>query len=449
MKRKWSVLHLLLLVQIVFTACTREIKNNKERETPTKPNIILIMADDLGYNDLGCYGNDRIKTPNIDALARTGIRFTDYHSNGAVCSPTRAALMTGNYQQRAGIEGVVTAKNHRHTGLAHSTTTLAEYLSGQGYKTAITGKWHLGYDTAFSPTNHGFDYFKGFVSGNVDYHSHIDQEGHYDWWLNKDTVVEEGYSTDLITKAGIDFISDNKDNPFFLYMAHEAPHFPYQGRNDPADRTIIGEFDNLGSREDREGAYKEMIEAMDEGIGVLVKYLEDQQLLENTLIIFCSDNGAAKVGSNLPLSGLKGSVWEGGHRVPAIASWKGQIQPGVSDETVLSMDIFPTMAQLVNEQALSGHQLDGRSFLSLIRPGNHQQPLPERPFFWRFKKGRAVRLGQWKYLRIDTTRYLFDLSADISEEKNLLDDQGLMTDSLSNLLESWEKEMDRHEMRTE
>ncbi len=196
-----SKLLFLCLLSLVIFGCTEK----------KQPNIILIMADDLGYGDLGCYGGDHIQTPNIDRLADLGIRFLDYHSNGAVCSPTRAALMTGRYQQRCGIEGVVTAAGHRHTGLSAEEYTLADYLGSKGYTTGIIGKWHLGYDTAFFPGNNGFDYFKGYVSGNVDYHSHIDQTGHYDWWLNKDTIIEEGYTTDLITDAAVQFISDQQE----------------------------------------------------------------------------------------------------------------------------------------------------------------------------------------------------------------------------------------------
>jgi arylsulfatase A-like enzyme len=256
----------------VFFGCNHGRISSSERDI-LLPNIILIMADDLGYNDLGCYGAEYIKTPNLDTLASEGARFTDYHSNGVVCSPTRAALLTGRYQQRAGIEGVVTAKNHRHTGLS-GEATMADFLQKHQYRTGIIGKWHLGYDTLFSPLNNGFDFFRGYVSGNIDYYSHIDQEGYYDWWLGKDTITEKGYSTDLITHHSIQFIEANLNNTFFLYVAHEAPHYPYQGRKDKADRTIGGEFDVLGSRKDRINAYKEMIEALDDGIGQIRSCLD-------------------------------------------------------------------------------------------------------------------------------------------------------------------------------
>jgi arylsulfatase A len=354
------------LILCIGVGCSTASKVPDE-QVRNSPNIILIMADDLGYHDLGCYWNKNHLTPNIDNLAKNGIRFTYFHSNGAVCSPIRAALMTGRYQQRAGIEGVVTALNHRHTGLDPTEITIADFFKKQDYKTGLIGKWHLGYDTIFSPTKNGFDYFKGFVSGNIDYHSHVDQVGQYDWWLNTETIIEEGYSTDLITNSAIDFISNNKEQPFFLYIAHESPHYPYQGRNDKADR-IPGnkDFHTHGSRKDKKNAYKEMIEVMDEGIGDLVEYLDKEKLLENTLLLFISDNGAAGTGSNYPLKGTKGSVWEGGHRVPAIAYWKDHINSGTSKEIVLTMDIFPTLVDLINLTYFNNFIPDGKSFLTVL-----------------------------------------------------------------------------------
>jgi arylsulfatase A-like enzyme len=197
-----------LLVAILLASCSKT----------EKPNIILIMADDLGYNDIGCFGSSLADTPNLDRLAKSGKVFVDFHSNGAICSPTRAALMTGRYQQRAGIEAVISAANHRHTGLSPREYSLPRHLKSHGYRTGIVGKWHLGYDTAFSPIESGFEFFKGYVSGNIDYHSHIDQTGIHDWWLGKNKIVEDGYSTDLITETSVEFIRENRDRPFFLYL---------------------------------------------------------------------------------------------------------------------------------------------------------------------------------------------------------------------------------------
>jgi len=410
-----------------------------------QPNIILIMADDLGYGDLGCYGGNHARTPNIDRLAEMGIRFTDYHSNGTVCSPTRAALLTGRYQQRSGIEGVVTAAGHRYTGLSPEEFTLADYLRSIGYSTGIIGKWHLGYDTAFSPINNGFDFFKGYVSGNVDYHSHVDQAGHFDWWLGKDTLLEEGYVTDLITATAVDFIRNMDGTPFFLYISHEAPHYPYQGRNDPADRTVGGKFPNSGSRQDRENAYREMVEAMDDGIGAILKALEQSGLLENTFIFFCSDNGANPTGSNSPLRGHKGKLWEGGHRVPAIAYWKNRFEPGISDEIILSMDIFPTIVSITGNKTGDLPDFDGIPFQETLLSGHS---LPERPVFWRFKNQQAVRKGPWKLLVDGEEPNLYNLESDPGEQSNLEEEQPDILDSLTMLLQQWEAEMDRYPPRT-
>ena len=404
-----------------------------------RPNIILIMADDLGYGDLGCYGGNHVQTPNIDRLADSGIRFLDYHSNGAVCSPTRAALMTGRYQQRSGIEGVVTAAGHRHTGLSTEEFTIADYFGSKGYHTGIIGKWHLGYDTAFSPINNGFNYFKGYVSGNIDYHSYIDQTGHFDWWLNKDTINEEGYVTDLITESAIQYLSDNRDNPFFLYISHEAPHYPYQGREDTADRSIDGKFPVRGSRPDIENAYREMIKAMDEGIGDIISVLEQTGLIENTFLFFCSDNGANSTGSNHPLKGFKGKLWEGGHRVPAIAYWKDHLEPGMNDETILSMDLFPTIISITGNELPDNLDFDGRDFSQSLFSGH---ALQERPLFWRFKRQQAVRKGPWKLLVDGEDMFLYNLEADPGEGEDLKEEYPAITDTLLVLLDQWSEEMD-------
>lgn len=251
------------------------------------------MADDLGYGDIGCFGGSHIHTPHIDRLAETGVRLTDFHSNGAVCTPTRAAMFTGRYQQRADMENVV-GVNEREKGLdADANHSLVHYLRDVGYTTGLFGKWHLGFDPAFNPTAHGFDEFKGFLSGNIDYHSHVDNAGNADWWHNAEPYKEEGYSTDLINRHTVDFIRENRDKPFFVMASHEAPHWPYQGRNDPPYRKV-GSRDHfyLGSRTDCKAAYKEMIEVMDEGVGVILETLEALDLKRKTLVIFVSDNGS-------------------------------------------------------------------------------------------------------------------------------------------------------------
>lgn len=404
-----------------------------------KPNIILIMADDLGYGDVGCYGNTWINTPNIDGLARNGMKFTDYHSNGPICSPTRAALLTGRYQQRAGIEGVVSAANHRHAGMALMHTTFAELLKQNGYRTAIFGKWHLGYRPEFNPVNQGFDEFRGYVSGNVDYQSHIDQAGYKDWWEQDKLVPEKGYVTDVVSQAGADFIKRNFNKPFCLYLAHECPHYPYQGPDDPADRSVGHPLPIQGSREDKITAYKEMIESLDKGVGTIVNTVRELGLEKETFIFFCSDNGHTGPGSSGFLRGKKGTLWEGGIRVPGIACWPGKIKAGsISKETILSMDLFPTMAKIAAAPVPA--ELDGIDFSPLLF--DNQKP-KKRVVFWRFKQLKVARKNQWKYLADGENEHLFDLENDLGEQNNIAYQNPLIFKELKLAFNEWENEVTR------
>lgn len=404
-----------------------------------KPNIILIMADDLGYGDVGCYGNDWIRTPNIDALAKGGMKLLDYHSNCPVCSPTRAALLTGRYQQRAGFDGVVSAANHRDTGLDLNEVTFAEVLKPHGYKTAIFGKWHLGYSPEFNPVNQGFDEFFGYVSGNVDYLSHIDQAGFADWWRQDHLEPENGYVTDLVKEHGVDFIRRHKENPFCLYLAHESPHYPYQGPDDPPDRTVGNPKPTHGSRQDIKSAYKEMIEAMDKGIGEIIETVKKEGLANRTFIFFCSDNGSTGPGSAGKLRGKKGTLWEGGTRVPAIAYWPGKIKAGAtSKERVASMDLFPTFLALSGIDKPADLIFDGFDLSLLFFK---MATLPQRNLFFRYKKSKAVMSGPWKYHFDGNEHFLFNLETDLSEQINLAQ---LYPDKLKELKDKysdWEKKV--------
>ncbi len=424
-----------IVILLLFASCSTN-----------PPNFILIMADDLGYGDLGCYGSTDQATPRIDELAAGGIKFLDYHSNGAVCSPTRAALMTGCYQQRTGIEGVVTAANHRVGGLAVDQYTLADMARDQGYVTGLFGKWHLGYDTLHFPVKNGFDEFTGFVSGNVDYITHIDQTGIYDWWESTDSIYEPGYLTDLITEHAVQFIQDHAGHPFLLYVAHGAPHYPYQGRDDKPERAVGDVFSRGGTLDEKIRAYKEMITALDEGVGTIVDEVKRLKLEDNTLVLFCSDNGGvAAVGSNGVLRGQKGTLWEGGHRVPAIAYWPGKIEPSTSSELVLSMDIMPTLASLSGANANAGANWDGIDVSSHLL---NEKVIPDRFVYWRFKQFTATRQGQWKYLKHKENEYLFNLSDDIGETNDLSKEFSDTLKYLRNSMEQWEDEMAKYDYFT-
>lgn len=401
-----------------------------------KPNIIIILADDYGYGDVGCYGSKRFLTPHIDALAAGGLRFTDFHSNGAVCSPTRAALLTGRYQQRTGINGVVTAAGHRHTGLDLGETTFADVLKPAGYATALFGKWHLGYLPDYNPVHQGFDEFIGYVSGNVDYHAHLDQTGKEDWWKQDELNPECGYTTDLITDHGVDFIQRNSRKPFLLYIAHEAPHYPFQGRNDPPRYTR-----DSGRTKDpvTPEVYREMIEVMDESVGRIHQAVIDAGLMDNTFIFFFSDNGPAGLGSSGPLRGKKGQIWEGGHRVPAIAYWPGKIEAGgVSDLTAMGADLLPTMA------AISGTALPDKLILDGINLLPHmianKEPAP-RPLFWSHKNQLAIREGDFKLISNESFSEisLYNLKVDLGEENNIAAEYPDLVQELLKILKAWQK----------
>ncbi|MDZ4797406.1 MAG: sulfatase-like hydrolase/transferase [Bryobacteraceae bacterium] len=403
-----------------------------------KPNLVLILADDLGYGDLGCYGNARTRTPAIDSLAAGGVRFTDFHSNGAVCSPTRAALMTGRYQQRSGVDEVINATTMRDGGLPLAEVTVAEMLRDAGYTTAMFGKWHLGYDPKFHPGQQGFSEFRGYVSGNVDYFSHVDQAGFADWWHNGKPAPEDGYTTELITRHALDFIERNQTKPFFLYLAHESVHSPYQGPNDKAMRTAGQKDAAPPEKADVSGTYTAMIEAMDDGIGRVLAKVKALPRDRETFVFFCSDNGATNKGSNGKLRGFKAQLWEGGHRVPAVAYWPGRIPAGgTSGVTALTMDLFPTLLDAAGVKAPKQRSLDGVTLLPSLR---HATPLAERALFWAHGPQRAVRWKQWKLTRMpNQAAWLSDLSGDPSESKNLAAEQPAIVADLTARLERWER----------
>lgn len=412
-----------------------------------RPNIVLIMADDMGYGDISPY-DGWIKTPHLQTLARQGVRLTDFHSSGNVCSPTRAGLMTGRYQQRAGIPGVIFAAPdaavHQH-GLQDQETTIAESFRAAGYRTAMFGKWHLGYYPRYNPVRHGFDEFRGYVSGNIDFHSHFDQSGNFDWWQDGVAKDEPGYVTHLITRHAVDFIQRNKDKPFFLYLPHEAPHYPFQGPSDEPrrskgrGRTADWQMKGPEDRAEMRRRYRQMVEELDASVGAVVDALEQHKLTEKTLVFFISDNGAAgKYGDNTPLRGAKGSNWEGGHRVPGIVKWPGQLPAGVvRDDLCISLDVMPTA--LAACKIPLPRPMDGINLLPML---SGEKPLdPQRELVW---NGRAIRQGSWKLIvngKGSKGTQLFDLSQDLSERHDLAEQFPDRVAQLKQRLEVWKHEM--------
>ena len=443
MRRAWCA---GLVAALGVSGCGQPTPTNdgvEQPETSRRPNVVLIVADDLGYGDISPYGG-WIETPHLQELADRGVRFTDFHSSGNLCSPTRAGLMTGLYQQRLGIPGVLFADPARpshHEGISADTTTIAEVMRSNGYATAIFGKWHLGYRPEFNPTLHGFDTFRGFVSGNLDYHSHIDMMGRSDWWADAELQTEEGYLTDLITEHAVRFIEAHGDEPFLLYLPHHAPHYPFQGRHDPADRTVGGEFDPLGSATDRQRAYREMVQAVDDGVGRVVAALDSAGLANDTIVWFFSDNGAAQWGSNAPLRGGKGTDWEGGHRVPTILSWPGTVEPGVSDTLGWTIDVMPTVLGWTRIDY--GGDQDGMDLVPLITGAERI----DRQLFWgadgTFWHGSAMRDGDYKLIIDvpDGAPQLFDLGQDLGERNDLAAREPARVERMFAALNAWKREV--------
>lgn len=432
---------LLQILSILIASCA-----TKNKSADKTPNIVLIMADDLGYGDISCYGNTTIHTPHIDRLAANGIKFTDFHSNGSVCSPTRAALMTGRYPQRTGVGAVITAKSHRNVGLSLNEVTMADEFKKHGYNCAIYGKWHLGYAGEFNPTLQGFDRFTGFVSGNIDYHGHIDQEGYLDWW--KDTVIEneEGYSTDLITAYGVNYLKQHDPKqtgkPFFLYLPHEAPHGPYQRRIDKILREVGTAGTKPVNRDSIPFIYKEMVEVMDDGVGRIMQTLKEIGEYENTIVLFISDNGANSFGDNGILRGYKGGPYEGGSRVPAILSYPRILEKGiVNNQLVLTMDLLPTLLDFIGQKP-SGKNLDGLSIRDNLL---HQAELPNRYVYFRYKKHSFIRNRDWKLINTEGDNAskieLYNLQTDIREENDVSRDKSELVDEMLMKLNSWKKEV--------
>ncbi len=438
-----------------------EVGSAGHAEDTQPPNIIVIMADDLGYGDVSPY-DGWIETPNLDRLAAAGMMLTDFHTSGAVCSPTRAGLVTGRYQHRAGVPAVLLADSASplyHQGIDSEAHTISEAFRELGYTTAIFGKWHLGYLPQFNPALHGFDKFRGFVSGNIDYQSHVDRMGRPDWWNGETLEDEAGYLTDLIGDHAERFIAGHRDEPFFLYLAHHAPHYPYQGPGDPAERYAGDDtFPGVGAVTDRKRAYREMVESMDASIGRVLDALEQQGLSETTLVWFFSDNGATRLGSNGPLRGHKASYWEGGHRVPSIASMPGRIDAGSTSATITStLDVMPTVLAMAGGTAHPDLPFDGIDIGPVLFEG---EDAPPRQLFWsspaQFWRGAAVRDGRYKLVIdrrtqraaaaegeevTDPVPMLFDLEADLGETTDLAVDEPQRLAEMMAALERWREDV--------
>jgi arylsulfatase A-like enzyme len=416
---------------------------------PKRPNILLIMADDMGATDLSCYQCPDIKTPNIDALAREGVRFTHAYANAPECSPTRTGLLTGRYQQRVGgLECAIGVGNvgrydeaewlagRGELGLPTSETTFATMLKNAGYATACIGKWHLGYGDKFSANRHGFDEYFGILGGNADYFTHREEDGTNVLSHNGKPVERTGHTTDILTDHAIGWMerAARGTKPWLLYVPYTAPHTPLQGPNDGpvADKSKW----NAGTR----ATYVQMVEHLDRRIGDLMAALRRTGQLNNTLVIFKSDNGGYNRSNNYPFRGLKSSVFEGGLRIPLIMQWPGVLaRATTTPQVTISMDVTATI--LAAAQVKPTHPLDGINLLLGLR--GRRGPVP-RTLYWSYKRAEqrrwAVRDGDWKYITDNGNEYLYNLALDEVEKINLKDADPARFQRLRAMLDAWKRD---------
>ena len=384
---------------------------------PQKPNIIFIMADDLGYADLSCYGRREYATPNIDRIAERGVWFTQAYANSAVCSATRLALITGRYQYRLplGLEEPLAGKTH--IGLPPEHPTMPSLLRARGYATALIGKWHLGVLPSFGPLQSGYDRFWGIRSGAIDYFTHLNARGTHDLWDGDASVEQTGYLTDLLGDRAVELVSAAKQ-PYLLSLHFNAPHWPWVAHGDePESERLRGSnlrhYDGGTMR-----TYARMVQAMDHQVGRVLQALDVTGQADNTIVIFTSDNGGERFSDTWPFSGVKTELLEGGLRVPAVMCWPARLRAGTTcDQVMATMDWLPTMLAAAGAEPDSAYPLDGMDLLPVL----HGTPATPRILFWRYKANEqaAMRDGPYKYLKLRNNTFLFDVVQDPRERANL------------------------------
>ncbi len=425
------------------------------RPDRSRPNIIFILVDDMGYADLGCMGSRDIRTPNVDRLAKEGLRLTNFYANAPVCTPTRCAFITGRWQQRVGLEWAFgyTAEQQRRVenawvkegdihglGLSVREPSIAKFLKSAGYATGVFGKWHLGYKDEFNPLHHGFDEYFGTLLGHADYFHHGYFDGTYGMRDGLMEVRREGYLTDLINERAAAFVRKHAREPFFMYVPHQAVHAPFQppGRPDPA---VSKENMHEGSR----AIYKAMLEKVDEGVGMILRELESAGIAENTLVVLSSDNGGERFSNNAPLFHHKATLWEGGIRVPCVMRWPARLPQGRdSSQTAITMDLTATFLAAAGASTGESYRADGVDLMPFL---TGEKSETSRTLYWRVNRSNrvmsAVRSGKWKYLNDGNTMdLLFDLESDVSERHNLGFEHPEVLHELKAKLKVWESEMD-------
>jgi arylsulfatase A-like enzyme len=406
----------------------------------SRPNIIYIMTDDMGYGDLSCYGNKKFMTPNFDKLASQGVKFVNAYAAAPVCTPTRTSLMTGRYPAKTPVglmEPLRSPQKDSAYGLTKDIPSLGSLMKASGYETVLIGKWHLGFMPQHSPTKNGFDYFFGIHSGGADYISHKGENGTrtHDLYENDSLIYTEGYLTDLFSQKSVSFINQEHNKPFLLVITYNAPHWPWQGSADSAypDTT---DFTAGGSA----ATYATMMKSLDDGVGKIMEALHKKQLDKNTIVIFTNDNGGERFSDNGGLSKSKMTLWEGGIRVPAFVRWPDKIDAGITTKQVATtMDWTATILKAGAASPDKNFPLDGIDLMPVLT-GKHKET--ERTLYWRTfqrTKQKAVREGKWKYLKDEKGEYLFDLSIDQQEKNDLKEKERERFDKIKVRLAEWEK----------
>lgn len=428
----------LICFLIIIFSCNKNKKEistakNTTISTKSKPNIIVIVADDAGYVDFGFMGSKELETPNLDKLAKNGVIFTDAHVSATVCAPSRAGMITGKYQQRFGFEANGTGYGESgDIGLSDNVVTVADVFKENNYKTIALGKWHLGSEKSDHPNNRGFDDFYGFLGGGRSYFPLKNPSKAHMLQNNGKRVNFDGYLTDLLGDYATKYVEKNKDNPFFMYLAYNAVHTPMEAKEEHLKKYKNHPRKYLAA----------MTWSLDENIGKLIKKLKELNIYDNTLIYFISDNGGAKTNTanNGYLKGWKGNKFEGGHRVPFVMSWPNQIKPNQTfNGLTSSLDIFTTSLAAANISIPKNLQLDGVNILPYLKNniGN-----PHEILYWRKLEESGIRYNNYKLIKLKDFGYtLYDLSNDLGETKDLSKTEISTVNLLNNKLSIWEAKM--------
>jgi arylsulfatase A-like enzyme len=432
-------------------AAARAKANAYELHTPaSKPNILFILADDMGWGDLSCYGRPDYKTPNLDKLALQGSRFNNAYSAAPVCTPTRVGFLTGRYpaRLRVGLEEPIHERKElsqdqlESYGIPNEHPTVGSLIKSAGYSTALVGKWHVGYLPYFGPLKAGFDDFYGNMSGAVDHFTHKDMTESLDFFEGEVPVEKIGYMTELLTKRAVEYIRRPHKSPFYLSLHYTAPHWPWEGPKDIAVSNSM-KYSSAGFRSGGSiRVYGDMMKSMDDGIGHVLAALKDAGLDKNTLVIFTSDNGGERFSYNWPFRGQKMDLYEGGVRVPAIVRWPGVAPAGkVVDRPVITMDWTATMVAAAGGKQDTKYPLDGDDLTDLFRG---RRAAFERQFFWRTYRQGASRHGKWKYLREGKKEFLYDLSVDEHEQADFATAEPRILAEMRTGFDRWASDMQQY-----